>query len=143
MKLSALEKKLKKEYGGRVSVTEKDNTRFLSGELDSWQDIVSACMSAVHNKKKGMHVVNDIKLKGTEIPPMRMPSVSDDVLEGRAPDILIIGGGISGEGDYLLNMLPEKVFAETYSRGDTPQCELKIAELGNDAGIIGAAALGR
>ena len=59
------------------------------------------------------------------------------------PNVLSIGGGISGEGDYLLNMLPEKVFAETYSRGDTPQCELKIAELGNDAGIIGAAALGR
>ena len=59
------------------------------------------------------------------------------------PNVLSIGGGISGEGDYLLNMLPEKVFAETYSRGDTPQCQLKIAELGNDAGIIGAAALGR
>ena len=59
------------------------------------------------------------------------------------PNVLSIGGGISGEGEYLLNMLPEKVFAETYSRGDTPQCELKIAQLGNDAGIIGAAALGR
>ena len=59
------------------------------------------------------------------------------------PNVLSIGGGISGEGDYLLNMLPEKVFAETYSRGDTPQCELKIAEMKNDAGIIGAAALGR
>ena len=59
------------------------------------------------------------------------------------PNVLSIGGGISGEGDYLLNMLPEKVFSETYSRGDTPQCELKIAELGNDAGIIGAAALGK
>ena len=59
------------------------------------------------------------------------------------PNVLSIGGGISGEGEYLLNMLPEKVFAETYSRGDTPQCQLKIAELGNDAGIIGAAALGR
>ncbi len=58
------------------------------------------------------------------------------------PNVLSIGGGISGEGDYLLDMLPEKVFAETYSRGDTPQCELKIATLRNDAGIIGAAALG-
>ena len=58
------------------------------------------------------------------------------------PNVLSIGGGISGEGDYLLDMLPEKVFAETYSRGDTPQCTLKIAEMGNDAGIIGAAALG-
>lgn len=59
------------------------------------------------------------------------------------PEVLSIGGGVSNEKDYLLNMLPEKVFAETYSRGDTPQCVLKIAELGNDAGIIGAAALGK
>ncbi len=58
------------------------------------------------------------------------------------PDILSIGGGISNEGDYFLNMLPSKVFAETYSRGDTPQTKLVLAKLKNDAGIIGAAALG-
>lgn len=59
------------------------------------------------------------------------------------PNVLSIGGGISGEGQYLIDLLHDKVFAETYSRGDTPQCKLKIAKLGNDAGIIGAAALGR
>lgn len=59
------------------------------------------------------------------------------------PNVLSIGGGISGEGQYLLDLINDRVFAETYSRGDTPQCTLKIAELGNDAGIIGAAALGR
>ena len=39
-------------------------------------------------------------------------------------------------------MLHDRVFAETYSRDGTPQCTLKIAKLKNDAGIIGAAALG-
>ena len=59
------------------------------------------------------------------------------------PNVLTIGGGISGEGQYLIDLINDRVFAETYSRGDTPQCTLKIAKLGNDAGIIGAAALGR
>ncbi len=58
------------------------------------------------------------------------------------PNVLSIGGGISNEGDALIDMLHDKVFAETYSREGTPQCELRIATLKNDAGIIGAAALG-
>ena len=58
------------------------------------------------------------------------------------PNVLSIGGGISNEGDFLIQLLHDKVFAETYSRDGTPQCELKIATLKNDAGIIGAAALG-
>lgn len=58
------------------------------------------------------------------------------------PNVLSIGGGISNEGDSLIEMLHHRVFAETYSRDGTPQCELKIATLKNDAGIIGAAALG-
>ena len=58
------------------------------------------------------------------------------------PNVLSIGGGISNEGDALIDLLHDKVFAETYSRDGTPQCELRIATLKNDAGIIGAAALG-
>ncbi len=58
------------------------------------------------------------------------------------PQILVIGGAISKEGDYLLN--PIKKIAEQfrYSRS-MPQTEIRIAKLGNDAGIIGAAVLGR
>ena len=59
------------------------------------------------------------------------------------PNVLSIGGGISNEGDSLIELLHDKVFAETYTRGDTPQCTLKIATLKNDAGIIGAASLGQ
>lgn len=57
------------------------------------------------------------------------------------PEILSIGGGICNEGDYLLNPVKELVFSESYSRDGVPQTEIKIAKLGNDAGIIGAAAL--
>lgn len=57
------------------------------------------------------------------------------------PDVLAIGGGICKEGDYLLNPLKEAIVNMTYSR-DIPQTQIKIAQLGNDAGIVGAAMLG-
>lgn len=57
------------------------------------------------------------------------------------PEILLIGGGICNEGDPLLLPLKEKVAKECYSADDSCKTEIRIAQLGNDAGIIGAAAL--
>lgn len=60
------------------------------------------------------------------------------------PEVLCIGGGVCGEGDYLLNPLKKRVHQEEYGVSQrTKFTELKIAELGNDAGIIGAGLLGR
>ena len=53
----------------------------------------------------------------------------------------MIGGAISKEGDYLLNPIKKIVEKFRYSRS-IPQTEIRIAKLGNDAGIIGAALLG-
>ena len=58
------------------------------------------------------------------------------------PNVLVIGGGVCHEGENLLRPLLEKVYSETYSREGTPKTEIKLAKLGNDAGIIGAAVLG-
>ncbi len=59
------------------------------------------------------------------------------------PDILCIGGGISNEGETLLAPLRELVHKETYNyTNGSKQTELCRAQLGNDAGIIGAALLG-
>ena len=55
------------------------------------------------------------------------------------PNVLSIGGGVCNEKDYLLKPLKEKVLAETYGNGEGKRTEIKIAELGNDAGILGAA----
>lgn len=59
------------------------------------------------------------------------------------PNVLVIGGGVCHEGENLLRPLLKKVFAETYTREGTPKTEIKLAKLGNDAGIIGAAVLGQ
>lgn len=59
------------------------------------------------------------------------------------PEVICIGGGVCGEGDYLLKPLVELVRKEEYgSENQTNFSKIKMAELGNDAGIIGAAALG-
>ncbi len=59
------------------------------------------------------------------------------------PEVLCIGGGVCGEGDYLLKPLAKLVEENEYGfEYQTKTTQLKIAELGNDAGIIGAALLG-
>lgn len=65
-----------------------------------------------------------------------------DILNIMQPEVLCIGGGISKEGDYLLK--PVKAFAEKemYARFNETKTDIRIAKLGNDAGIIGAALLG-
>lgn len=88
-------RRLKKRFGGAVSVSLKKDCTVVSGELWSWDEIVEACRMCV-DRKSGRHVVNDIRLKGVEMPEMRVPGFQDEVLEGDRPDVLIIGGGISG-----------------------------------------------
>lgn len=55
------------------------------------------------------------------------------------PEIIILGGGICAQGDAILKPVLEKVSNRMY--GGELRTRLKIAELGNDAGIIGAAML--
>ncbi len=58
------------------------------------------------------------------------------------PDILCIGGGVCNEGDPLLLPVKELVSKEIYSSMLDKNTVITVAELGNDAGIIGAAFLG-
>ena len=58
------------------------------------------------------------------------------------PEVLSIGGGVSNEREYLTKPLIDIVKKEQYSRNSPKQTIIKTAQLGNDAGIIGAAMLG-
>ena len=58
------------------------------------------------------------------------------------PEILCIGGGVSKEGDNIVVPLQKIVDGENYARLMEKKAVIKAAELGNDAGIIGAAYLG-
>lgn len=58
------------------------------------------------------------------------------------PKILLIGGGISKEGDYLLNPIREYC-KRNYFCKNIEQTHIDIARLGGDAGIVGAALAAR
>lgn len=57
------------------------------------------------------------------------------------PEIICIGGGICNEGDTLMEPLRRYVQAERYSIHSKIQTKIVKAQLGNNAGIIGAALL--
>lgn len=65
-----------------------------------------------------------------------------NVIDIFQPEVLVIGGGICNEKNYLTDPLNAIIEKEVYKGIPTRNTVLKIAELGNDAGIIGAAALG-
>lgn len=64
-----------------------------------------------------------------------------DMINIFQPDVLCVGGGICKEGDTLLKPLQKYIEAERYSKHSAKQTRLCVAQLGNDAGIIGAACL--
>lgn len=57
------------------------------------------------------------------------------------PDMICVGGGISNEGDTLLNPINEYCSKHHYSIHSSVQTKIVKAELGNNAGVIGAAIL--
>lgn len=57
------------------------------------------------------------------------------------PEIFCIGGGISGQNEVLLNPLRNLVDSQDYAKNLEKRTKIVVAELGNDAGIIGAANL--
>ena len=59
------------------------------------------------------------------------------------PNVLCIGGGVCNEKEYLTVPLIEIVERDQYTRTNPKKAKIVTATLGNDAGIIGAASLGR
>lgn len=57
------------------------------------------------------------------------------------PEAFLIGGGLSNQKEYLTDALEKKLKAAHYGFRGTPAVKVVTASLGNDAGILGAAAL--
>ena len=95
MNIKRINRELHKRFGDRVNAAFEDNCILLRGELNEWSEVVEAGQLAAIPKGK-IHVVNDIVCLGAEAQEMHISSLRDDALEGETPDVLIIGGGISG-----------------------------------------------
>jgi len=59
------------------------------------------------------------------------------------PEMFVIGGGVSVAGDLLLDPIRESYLQHLPARGYHPEPQFVIAELVNDAGVVGAADLAR
>ena len=57
------------------------------------------------------------------------------------PDHLCIGGGVSAAGDALLKPVIEKTYERVYAKDAKQNTKIVLAQLHNDAGILGAAML--
>ncbi|PKM55668.1 MAG: ROK family protein [Firmicutes bacterium HGW-Firmicutes-5] len=57
------------------------------------------------------------------------------------PEVVIIGGGLAESGDLLFELLQQKTYKNTFAAKEIGIPEIIPANLGNDAGIIGAALL--
>lgn len=66
-----------------------------------------------------------------------------NIVNALQPEIICIGGGICNEGETLMKPLRRFVQSERYSIHSKIQTKIVKAELGNDAGVIGAALFGK
>ena len=57
------------------------------------------------------------------------------------PQAIIIGGGMSAQGENLIAPLRKYVAEHIFAKDTTPPVDVLQAKLGNDAGVIGAASL--
>ena len=94
--------------------------------------------TAFEAKRQGYHLANEIV--DTYIQHLGAGVVN--VINLLDPDVICIGGGVAGAGEDLMEPLREYVSKELYARSGEPT-KLRLAALGNDAGIIGAAYLGK
>ncbi|MDR1374136.1 MAG: FAD-dependent oxidoreductase [Treponema sp.] len=109
--LDRINKKLRGEFDNRVRAIAADGCIVLEGELDSWDAVVRAGNLAVKIRGKETRrflktlqsggdrpggVVNTIRFTGAAAAPMEIPDLRDRALEGLKPDVLVIGGGVTG-----------------------------------------------
>jgi glucokinase len=64
-----------------------------------------------------------------------------NIVNALQPEMICIGGGIANEGENLLEPIRRILERERYSIYAKKQTLIRKAELGNDAGVIGAALL--
>lgn len=66
-----------------------------------------------------------------------------NVINTFMPEVLLIGGGVCNEGDSLMIPLREKTMSKPFFGPGVRKTEIRVAKMGNDAGIVGAAMMGK
>ncbi len=92
----------------------------------------------------------DAMREGDKTAAEMIESYTDYLADGLAnvintfmPEVLVVGGGVCNEGDPLLIPMREKTMSRPYFGPGVKKTEIRLAEMGNDAGIVGAAMMGK
>ena len=88
--------------------------------------------------------------QGDKVAEKVIDSYTDYLADGLAnaintfmPEVLVVGGGVCGEGDPLLIPMREKTMSRPYFGLGVKKTRIELAQMGNDAGIVGAAMMGK
>jgi glycerol-3-phosphate dehydrogenase len=93
-KYEKVQRLIQKEVNKEIYCREWNSSVILDGQVDSWDMVIKAGKLATKRGYKG--VVNRIELKGLNIPLIKAPNVRDLSLNGKKPEVVIIGGGVIG-----------------------------------------------
>ncbi len=66
-----------------------------------------------------------------------------DVVQVLDPEVLVVGGGVIEAGELLLAPTRAAYIDELAARGGLPVAQVVAAQMGNTAGVVGAADLAR
>lgn len=92
--LQALENKVRKKISPNVSLREWHASLVLEGTVSTWEQLYNAGKMCANQGYKG--VVNKLKVSDLNIPSTKKPRLTDNFLQDKKVDVLIIGAGIIG-----------------------------------------------
>lgn len=137
-----------------------------SGCLESYGSGTALVRNTRNEAAKSPRAADLIKRAGGEISQIEGPMITQAALDGDAfaieqirglgswlgrgianiaeitdPAMAVIGGGVSRAGEILVEAIERAYRANLSAARQRPHLEVRIAELGNDAGLVGAADL--
>ncbi|MFQ8831480.1 MAG: NAD(P)/FAD-dependent oxidoreductase [Ruthenibacterium lactatiformans] len=93
--LKKINRALKKRFGGRVQAVVERSVLVLRGSAEDWDGVVAVGRLAASPKSR-WYTVNEVTWPGAaQRQPKPVPQ-TDESLAGRAPDVLLIGAGVTG-----------------------------------------------
>jgi glucokinase len=121
-------KKLMQEMDEETLITEK-----IDGNLDNLNAKIIFDCAKEGDKIANLAVKRLVKYLGIGI---------FNIINFIDPEIIALGGGVANAGQYLLDLVIKEVIENKYYK-ELPIAKIVLAKLGNKAGIIGAAMVGK
>lgn len=91
-KISSL---IHKKINNNIYVGEENGALLIEGEVNNWNDVVSAGYICAESKRH-RGVINNLSVKNLLIPKPKLPDLEDNYIDNQHYNVVIVGGGIIG-----------------------------------------------